>query len=84
MSNQISIGSRVKTAKGTEGKIAQILEGGYLLDTGKRIRHRDRRSIAPQCPAANQISESVVRERGRRSTANSATNRISHSGAVQH
>ncbi len=38
MSNQISIGSRVKTAKGTEGKIAQILEGGYLLDTGRRIR----------------------------------------------
>ncbi len=38
MSNQIAIGSRVKTVKGTEGKIAQILEGGYLLDTGKRIR----------------------------------------------
>jgi hypothetical protein len=38
MSNQISIGSKVKTAKGTEGKIAQILEGGYLLDTGQRIR----------------------------------------------
>jgi hypothetical protein len=38
MSNQIEIGSRVKTVKGTEGIVTEILEGGYLLEDGKRVR----------------------------------------------
>jgi hypothetical protein len=38
MSKQILVGTKVKTLKGTEGTIAETLEGGYLLEGGKRIR----------------------------------------------
>jgi hypothetical protein len=50
MSNQIAVGSRVKTAKGTEGMIAQILEGGYLLDTGQRVRAESIATVIPPEP----------------------------------
>jgi hypothetical protein len=50
MSNQIAVGSRVRTAKGMEGTIAQILDGGYLLDTGKRIRVGSVAALLPPEP----------------------------------
>jgi hypothetical protein len=50
MSNQIAVGSRVVTAKGTEGTIAQILEGGYLLDTGTRVRAQSIATVIPVEP----------------------------------
>jgi hypothetical protein len=47
MSNQIAVGSRVKTVKGTEGVVAQILDGGYLLDSGKRVRAQSIAEVEP-------------------------------------
>jgi hypothetical protein len=62
MSNQIAIGSRVKTVKGTEGKIAQILEGGYLLDTGKRIRLESIALVlSPPEPTGIEIGDRLAR-----------------------
>jgi hypothetical protein len=50
MSRQISIGSRVKTVKGTEGIVTEILDGGYLLENGKRVRTESIASVVKVIP----------------------------------
>jgi hypothetical protein len=51
MSRQILIGTKVKTIKGTEGRIAEVLEGGYLLESGNRVRAESIAQVLEPPPA---------------------------------
>ena len=71
MSKQIEIGNRVRTVKGTEGIVTEILEGGYLLENGKRVRTESISLVLPASPkpAGIQIGDrarflGTYRERG--------------------
>ena len=57
MSKQIAIGSRVKTLKGTEGIVIKILEGGYLLEDGKRVRTESIAMVIPPRPRSFKTGE---------------------------
>jgi hypothetical protein len=61
MSNTIAIGSRVITAKGTEGTIAQVLDGGYLLNTGKRVRIESIALVIAPPPDRIQVGDYLKR-----------------------
>jgi hypothetical protein len=52
--NDLRIGSKVLTAKGTEGIIADTLEGGYLLADGRRVRESSIASVIAPPPAPDR------------------------------
>jgi hypothetical protein len=52
--NNLMVGSQVLTAKGTSGIIAEVLEGGYLLADGRRVRESSITSAIPPPPAPDR------------------------------
>jgi hypothetical protein len=59
MSKQIAIGNRVRTVKGTEGIVTKILEGGYLLEDGKRVRTESIAMVIPPRPKVFRLGDRV-------------------------
>jgi hypothetical protein len=52
--NSLEIGSRVLTAKGIKGIIADTLEGGYLLADGRKVRESSIASVIAPPPAPDR------------------------------
>jgi hypothetical protein len=60
MKTNILVGTRVLTVKGNQRTVVEVLEGGYLLDSGKRVKAESIAQVLPPPPLDPEVIDYAV------------------------